>query len=82
MAFVEGCYRLPGADWHVFIFSKRDTDEVTWQFGEWDSGVKGVALHVPRGEKLNKDKVQALLSLALGVEAWSEVRGPDSIVLR
>jgi hypothetical protein len=82
MSFVEGCYRLPGAEWRVFIFSKRDTAEVTWQFGSWDRGVKGVVLYVPRTEKLNRSKVQAHLSRVLGVESWSEVKGPDSMVLR
>jgi hypothetical protein len=83
MAFVEGCYRLPASEWRVFIFStKRSADAVTWQFGKWESGVEGMVFHVPPGEKLNKDRVKAWLSQALGVGNWVEVSGPDSIVLR
>ena len=27
MAFIEGCYRIGGCDWRVFIISKRPLDE-------------------------------------------------------
>jgi hypothetical protein len=85
MDFVEGCYRLSGKPWEVFIFSKereRKLAEPSHQFGKWESGVTGIELRVPYDTKLNKSVVQDLLSAALGVSEWHEVRGPDSMKLR
>src|SRR5262249_11718888 len=82
MSFVEGCYRLPGRPWEVFIVSKMSIAEPEHTFGKWDSGVTGVTFRVPRGMKVNKAVVEELLSSALGVACWREVRGPDSIMLR
>lgn len=84
MPFVEGCYRLPDDPWQVFIFSgfrepkglKIETDVV------WKSGVRGTVVHLPPGMQLNKSVVLQILSDALGVTDWSEVRGPDSMQLR
>ncbi|HEX5270563.1 MAG TPA: hypothetical protein VFW33_08765 [Gemmataceae bacterium] len=82
MDFVEGTYRLSGGEWRVFICSKRDTEEVNWKMSEWESGVTGVVFFLPRAFRLNKQTVLALISQALGVETWSDVRGPDSMTLR
>lgn len=82
MAFVEGCYRLPGGPWEVFIFSKRDIAQPEHRFGRWDSGVTGITLYVPRDARLNRATVEEMLTARLGVEGWREVRGPDSIVIR
>jgi hypothetical protein len=82
MAFVEGCYRIGGCDWQVFIISKRPIDEPSWKSGTWESGVSGVVVQVPGGTMLNADSAENLLSGILGVGAWSRVQGPDSMQLR
>jgi hypothetical protein len=78
MSFVEGCYRLPGRPWEVFIFSKRKIDQPEHRFGQWDSGVTGINVFVPVDTTLNKCRVEELLSSALGIAEWREVRGPDA----
>jgi hypothetical protein len=82
MSFVEGCYRLPGLPWKVFVTTRGYVTEPAYRCFKWDSGVSGLVLDFPAGAPLNKTLVERLLSSALGVEAWREVRGPDSIVLR
>src|SRR5947209_934185 len=82
MSFVEGCYRLPGRPWEVFIFSKKKVAEPEHRFGKWDSGVTGITFFVPDATTLSKSVVEELLSSALGVADWCEVKGPDSIVIR
>jgi hypothetical protein len=83
MEFVEGTYRLPDRDWQVFIFgpdeSAAQPEIVT---GRWPSGVTGVFVKWPPSMRLNKDVVLEILSAQLGVDGWSEVRGPDSMQLR
>jgi hypothetical protein len=84
MSFVEGTYRLPGRDWKVVIVSgsERDVPSVQVEQTHWDSGVTGVVLRIPRAERINADKVEQILSDALGVTNWIRVRGPDSMGLR
>lgn len=85
MDFVEGCYRLAGSAWEVFIFSHTrigSNEPGVWTGLTWKSGVKGLNAVIPPSTKLNKAAVMDVLSQALGVTEWSEVRGPDSIVLR
>lgn len=84
MSFVEGTYRLPGRDWQVVIVSgnERDVPSVQVEQTLWDSGVTGVVLRIPRAERINADKVEQILSDALGVTNWTRVRGPDSMGLR
>jgi hypothetical protein len=48
----------------------------------WSTGVTGVFSKVPVGMRLNKQIVEELLGGFLGVEAWTEVKGPDSMKLR
>jgi hypothetical protein len=84
MDFVEGCYRLAGGPWQVFIFARRsdvEKQEVRKNL-VWKSGVTGLNVFLPRDTKLNKSVVLAVLSETLDVATWSEVRGPDSIVIR
>jgi hypothetical protein len=84
MEFVEGTYRLPGGDWQVVIVSAFDRDvpapQVVWQ--QWESGVSGVLVRLPRGERLNAATVERVLSEALGVTEWVRVNGPDSMQIR
>ena len=82
MAFVEGCCRIGGCDWQVFIISKRPIDGPSWKSCTWESGVSGVVVQVPKRMPLNADSTERLLSDILGVGAWTRVRGPDSMQLR
>ena len=84
MPFVEGCYRLDDNVWHVFTFFKsRGLHEVGVKTGlKWKSGVTGMNVILRDDEKLNKSKVLEILSSALGIMEWVEVRGPDSMQLR
>jgi hypothetical protein len=84
MSFVEGCYRVNGNDWEVFIVTKSpDCVELNIKMGlVWDSGVKGINLIFPEATKLNKTVVLDALSKALDIAEWSEVQGPDSMNLR
>src|SRR5262249_9509670 len=82
MDFVEGCYRLPGRPWEVCIFIKKKITEPEYRFSRWDSGVTGIVFFVPDASTLNKSLVEDLLSSALGVADWCEVKGPDSRVIR
>jgi hypothetical protein len=82
MNFVGGCYRLPGRVWEVFTIARGEVLEPEHRFCEWESGVPGVALRVPKGMRLNKDRVERLLATILRVDSWQETIGPDSIALR
>jgi hypothetical protein len=85
MGFVEGCFRLDGGEWEVFIIAHTrngSCEPGVWKNLTWESGVRGLNAVVPRTTKLNKTIVLRVLSDALGVTEWSEVRGPDSIMLR
>lgn len=84
MAFVEGTYRLPGGDWQVVIVSafERDVPEPQVVPQRWESGVSGVFVRIPHGERINAATVERALSEALGVSEWVGVRGPHSMQLR
>lgn len=85
MEFVEGTFRLPGADWQVFIFGPdySVTSPVVVANARWENGITGVGVKWPEvGWKLNKQVVIQIMSEALGVTEWKEVRGPDSMQLR
>ena len=82
MAFVEGTYRLPGRDWQVVIVSRCDIAQPELLSRAWESGVTGMFVRFPRTGRLNRETVERILSDALGVLKWVEVRGPDSMQLR
>jgi hypothetical protein len=82
MEFVEGCYRIGGCDWCVFIFSKRPEDQLSWKASTWDSGVYGIVVQVPIKIRLDSTTVESLLADILGVGVWERVKGPDSMQLR
>ena len=84
MGFVEGAYRLPGGDWQVVIVSafERDVPEPQVVPQQWESGVSGVFVRIPRTERISAATVERVLSRALGVSEWVRVRGPDSMQLR
>lgn len=82
MGFVEGTYRLPGAEWQVFIVSRGGVTEPQIKHGKWESGITGMSLRIPKAGRLDKKIVERLLGQALDVAEWTEVRGPDSMKLR
>ena len=85
MDFVEGCYRLCNGPWQVFIFGQNHAEAEKPKIKTdvvWKSGVRGTVVNLPPGTLVNKSVVLQILSDALGVTAWSEVRGPDSMQLR
>jgi hypothetical protein len=85
MGFVEGCYRLAGGEWEVFIIAHTgigSSEPEVRNNLRWPSGVRGLNAFVPLTTKLNKSAVLHLLSDTLSVTEWSEVQGPDSIILR
>ncbi len=84
MEFVEGAYRLPDGDWQVVVVSAFDRDVPKPQVDrqQWDSGVSGVFVRLPRAERINAATVERVLSAALGVSEWVRVSGPDSMQLR
>lgn len=82
MSFVEGTYRLADGNWRVVIVSRCDVPEPQVLPQQWESGVSGLFVRFPRAGRLNRAAVEELLSAALGVSEWVEVRGPDSMKLR
>jgi hypothetical protein len=84
MPFVEGTFLLPGGAWQVVIFSafERDMPEPEVVPQVWVSGVTGVFVRYPRHARLNQAAVERVLSAALGVTEWVQVRGPDSMQIR
>jgi hypothetical protein len=82
MAFVEGTHRLPHGEWQVVIVSLYNIQAPEVIHSRWDSGVTGVFIKFPRGNKLNREVVKRMLSEVLNVSEWAVVRGPDSMQLR
>jgi hypothetical protein len=84
LGFVEGAYRLPGGDWQVVIVSAFERDVPAPQVvpQRWESGVSGLFVRIPRGERINAATVERVLSAVLGVSEWVRVCGPDSMQLR
>ena len=87
---VEGCYRINGGNWQVYIFAKQGWSEST--FGRspphvrrdavFSSGISGVSGIVPASSVLNKKTVMTILAEAVAVEEWTEVSGLDSLMLK
>ncbi len=82
MAFVEGCFRLPGGEWQVVIVSRGDVQQPLVERQQWRSGVTGVHVRFPRYDLLNQEEVERMLSWEYGILTWERVRGPDSMQLR
>lgn len=82
MEFCEGTFRLPGEPWQVFVVLRRDLHQAEIRRQRWDSGVSGLLITFPKSDILDRNVVIRLLSDALGVGDWAEVRGPDSMQLR
>lgn len=80
----EGCYRIPGQFWQVFIFEKGDVSEACHHFGVWESGITGIEFDVPEAVILYRDYMIRAMSEVFGAKpgSWIEVRGLDSLVLK
>jgi hypothetical protein len=82
--FAEGCYRINHGNWQVFFFTKESPGRTPYikRNAVFSSGICGVGGVVPDNWVLNKKTVMGMLAVALAVEEWTEVRGPDSLILR
>jgi len=81
--WVEGSFRAPGHPWGTLVVKKDATlSDVEIRHFKWPNGVMGLDIRVPRAMTLTKERVKKLLAQALGEPDWSEVRGPDSMLLR
>jgi hypothetical protein len=81
----EGCYRVPPNDWKVFYFTKwwqDDSGPEIIKDAVFSSGVLGINVKYAKDQILNKLAVKRVLSEALGVQNWVEVKGPDSLRLK
>ena len=82
MSFAEGSYKIGDQPWQVFIVSKDSVKKCEAKAGRWASGATGVHFRIPVEFRLNRVLVEQLLSDHLGVVAWIEACGPDSMQLR
>jgi hypothetical protein len=86
MGFIEGTFRVPGAFWQVVIFTGpfegEDIPRRIHRRTTWESGITGLAFTVPEGTKMNRSYAVSALAEVFGTDAWVEVEGPDSMVLR
>lgn len=78
----EGCYRLPGRFWEVFVFVKADVADLRHALVTWPSGITGVQFDVPRSAKLDRGYVIRAMSAVFAAGACAVVYGPDSLLLR
>jgi hypothetical protein len=81
-ATVEGCFRLPGSFWQVFLFAKTDVPEPRHRPVTCDSGITGVEFEVPRGVKLDRGYVVRSMEEVFGPGPWAVAAGPDSLILK
>jgi hypothetical protein len=85
---VEGCYRLDGEDWKVYYLTNWHNGSL-WAGAPlirnkavFQSGISGVCGVVPDGTVLNKKTVMGILALAVDIDEWCEVSGPNSLILK
>lgn len=79
----EGCFRIPPGEWTVFNFTRSWSENPGInKDAVFSSGVRGVNVNYPKDETLNKIIVKEVLSQLFGIETWSEVRGPDSLMMK
>lgn len=78
----EGCYRLPGQFWEVFVFIKEDVADLRHDLVTWPSGIAGVQFDVPESAVLNREYVMRAMSDVFAAEPCTVVYGPDSLLLK
>ena len=82
MEIVEGTYRLPGCLWQVFLFTRAQVPELRHKFGTWVSGITGVEIEVPENVQINHEYIMSAMSSLFGADAWTIMKGPDSLILK
>ncbi|MBC8289165.1 MAG: hypothetical protein H8E37_02510 [Planctomycetes bacterium] len=86
--WMEGSYRLLGEFWNVVIFRKDDVEEVRFQRRiwerptKWERAMTGMVIRFPRKVRVGRNDLFGAMSRAFGCSEWTEVAGPDSMVLR
>jgi hypothetical protein len=89
--WAEGTFRLPGGLWQVAIFGKADVPEIRVEHAKpgywkkltpWERDASGVIIRFPQNARLSRDDLLQAMSGAFGFNDWTEVRGPDSMLLR
>jgi hypothetical protein len=78
----EGCYRLPGQFWEVFVFVKTDVSDLRHTLVTWPSGITGVQFEVPRSAVLDRGYVIRAMSEVFAAGTCAVVYGPDSLLLK
>ena len=85
---MEGCYRIDGEDWRVYYLTNWHNGSL-WAGAPlirstvvFQSRIFGVCGVVPDGTVLNKKTVMRILALAVGIDEWCEVSGPNSLNLK
>ena len=78
----EGCYRLPGRFWEVFVFIKADVAELRHHPVTWPSGISGVQFDVPDSAVLNHAYIIRAMTEAFAAGSCTVARGPDSLLLK
>ena len=88
VSIVEGCYRIDGEDWKAYILMSEHNracsvgGPLIRSHEVFQSGISGVYGVVPADQVLSKEAVMRILAKAVGVETWTEVSGPNSLILR
>jgi hypothetical protein len=78
----EGCYRLPGRFWEVFVFVKADVADLRRARVTWPSGISGVQFDLPQSAALDRGYVIRAMSEVFAAEDCTVVYGPDSLLLK
>jgi len=82
---VEGCYRIEGENWKVYLLANESDAFGSPRFENdavFQSGVSGIYGVISADRVLNKKAVLRILTEAVGVDTWTEVDGPSGLVLR
>ncbi len=83
VAAMEGCFRLPGRPWEVFVTLEDRIDALEWKRATWPNGVTGIKVRVPESANMDTAAFERALAEALGVPGWKKLEfGPDSLCLR
>ena len=78
----EGCFRLPGQFWGVFVVEKQAVPALEYEVETWRSGVEGVHVLVPSDTRVDEAFLLGAMAQACSVESWAVVWGPNSMVLK
>jgi len=88
VTYAEGCYRINDGNWHIYYLTNRHNgaawigDPTIRSDAIFQSGISGVSGVVPADCILNKKTIKKILAETVGVGAWIEVTGPNSLLLK